>query len=137
MLRSWSLATLLVVLLVVCSVVRAPPPPKGGSSKPAPPVQESTGLFDALKSASGQVQHASDKFPVSYNMAATRFQSWAQENKDSIAKSAVDAFNFARTIFKPLEAEIARNSPVAAAKGGAPKGGAPKGGAPKGGAPKA
>lgn len=134
MVHSWSLATLLVVLLVVCSVVRAPPPPKGGSSrpsgssaKPAPPVQESTGFFDALKSASGQVQHASDKFPVSYNMAATRFQSWAQENKDSIAKSAVDAFNFARTIFKPLEAEIAKNAPkVAAPKGAAPKGGGPK-----------
>lgn len=122
MVHSWSLATLLVVLLVVCAVVRAPPPPKGGSSrssggsskssggttKPPPSQQDTPGLFDALKSASGQVQHASDKFPVSYNMAATRFQSWAQENKDSISKSAVDAFNFARTIFKPLEAEIAK-----------------------------
>ncbi|KAH6929448.1 hypothetical protein HPB50_000265 [Hyalomma asiaticum] len=131
MVRSWSLATLLLVLLVVCSVVRAPPP-KGGSSrssgsKPAAPVQESTGFFDALKSASGQVQHASDKFPVSYNMAATRFQSWAQENKDSIAKSAVDAFNFARTIFKPLEAEIAKNAP----KVNTPKPSGSKGGSPK------
>ncbi|XP_050035941.1 uncharacterized protein [Dermacentor andersoni] len=124
MVRSWSLAALLVVLLVACAVVRAAPPPKGGSSrssggsskssgstpKPSLPQQESTGLFDALKSASGQVQHASDKFPVSYNMAATRFQSWAQENKDSISKSAVDAFNFARSIFKPLEAEIAKKT---------------------------
>nr|XP_037278981.1 uncharacterized protein LOC119172093 [Rhipicephalus microplus] len=129
MLRSWSLAILLVVLLVVCSVVRAAPPPKGGSSrpsggssKPAPTVQETGGLFDAIKTASGQVQYASDRFPVSYNTAATRFQSWAQENKDSIAKSAVDAFNFARTVFKPLEAEIARNAP----KASAPKGGASK-----------
>ncbi|XP_065310143.1 uncharacterized protein [Dermacentor albipictus] len=113
MVRSWSLAALLVVLLVACAVVSAAPPAKGGSSRSSLPQQESTGLFDALKSASGQVQYASDRFPVSYNMAATRFQSWAQENKDSISKSAVDAFNFARTIFKPLEAEIAKNSPKA------------------------
>lgn len=115
---------LFVLLLFACAAVRAAPPPKGGSSRAsgssssstskgaaAPPPQDSSGgFFEAVKAASGQVQHASDKFPVSYNMAATRFQGWAQDNKDSISKTATDVFNFARTIFRPIESELKKQA---------------------------
>ncbi|XP_077483090.1 uncharacterized protein LOC144093507 [Amblyomma americanum] len=112
-------ALIVLLLLLACAAVRAAPPPKGGSSrssgssssssKPAaalPPQDSSGGFLDAVKAASGQVQNATDKFPVSYNMAAMRFQNWAQENKATISKTATDILNFARTIFQPIETEL-------------------------------
>ncbi|XP_077484757.1 uncharacterized protein LOC144094717 [Amblyomma americanum] len=116
--------SLLLLLLIACAAVNAAPPPKGGASssagntsspayKPAaasPSQGYSGGLFDAIKTTSLQLQHTSDKFPVTYNMAATRFQSWAQENNDSISKTAAEVFNLARTIFKPLEAELRKRA---------------------------
>lgn len=60
--------------------------------------------------AGGQVQHASDQLPVSYNTAASRFQNWAKSNEASISKTAVDVFSFARAVLKPLEAEVDRKA---------------------------
>ncbi|KAK8783329.1 hypothetical protein V5799_010294 [Amblyomma americanum] len=110
---------LLVLLLLACAAVRAAPPPKGGSSRSSsssssspssPPQDSSGGFFDALRTASGQLQHSSDKFPVSYNSGAMRFQSWAEDNKGSIANTATNVFNFARTILKPFETELMKQA---------------------------
>lgn len=99
---------LVCVSLAFAVVTAAPPRASGGSSKSStrkPTTEASVGLFDAFRSASGQVQHASDQFPVNYNMAASRFQSWAKGNEAAISKTAVDVFSFARAVLKPLEAE--------------------------------
>ncbi|XP_077564758.1 uncharacterized protein LOC144180259 [Haemaphysalis longicornis] len=107
-------ALTLVCLFLACAVgTAAPPRANGGSSKSTtrkPTTEASVGLFDAIRSASGQVQHASDQLPVSYNTAASRFQNWAKSNEASISKTAVDVFSFARAVLKPLEAEVDRKA---------------------------
>uniref|UniRef100_A0A224Y8J3 Uncharacterized protein n=1 Tax=Rhipicephalus zambeziensis TaxID=60191 RepID=A0A224Y8J3_9ACAR len=63
------------------------------------------GLLDAFRSVGSQFQRVADGFPLSFNNAASRLQTWAEGSGDSVGKSAGDAFQFTRQLFKPLRNE--------------------------------
>ncbi|XP_037516786.1 uncharacterized protein LOC119393736 [Rhipicephalus sanguineus] len=64
------------------------------------------GLLDAFRSVGSQFQRVADGFPLSFNNAASRLQSFAEgSGGDSVGKSAGDAFQFTRQLFKPLRNE--------------------------------
>lgn len=56
----------------------------------------------------GQLQRVADGFPLSFNNAASRFQTWAEGAGSTVGKSAQDAFQYTRQLFKPLRPEDVR-----------------------------
>lgn len=84
-------------------------PAKEEPAQPADPSAGATGgLLDAFRSAGGQLQRVADGFPLSFNNAASRFQTWAEGAGSTVGKSAQDAFQYTRQLFKPLRPEDVR-----------------------------
>ncbi|KAH6929447.1 hypothetical protein HPB50_000264 [Hyalomma asiaticum] len=94
---------LLGMTLLIAATSAAP-------AKEAAPEQDQSpipagGLLDAFRSVGSQFQRVADGFPLSFNNAASRLQSWAEGSGDSVGKSAGDAFQFTQQLFKPLRNE--------------------------------
>lgn len=89
--------------LLVAAVSAAP------AKEPEPEVDPSSGptggLLEAFRSVGSQFQRVADGFPLSFNNAASRLQTWAEGAGSTVGKSASDSFQFTRQLFKPLRNE--------------------------------
>ncbi|XP_075549212.1 uncharacterized protein LOC142582947 isoform X2 [Dermacentor variabilis] len=89
--------------LLVAAVSAAP------AKEPEPEVDPSSGatggLLEAFRTVGSQFQRVADGFPLSFNNAASRLQTWAEGAGSTVGKSATDSFQFTRQLFKPLRSE--------------------------------
>uniref|UniRef100_A0A023G4C7 Putative secreted protein n=1 Tax=Amblyomma triste TaxID=251400 RepID=A0A023G4C7_AMBTT len=98
------------VLVLACvaliAALTSAAPAKNDKEEPVDPSSGPTGgLLDAFKAAGGQLQRVADGFPLSFNNAASRFQTWVEGAGSTVGKSATDTFGFTRQLFKPLRTE--------------------------------
>ncbi|XP_075749026.1 uncharacterized protein LOC119172094 isoform X2 [Rhipicephalus microplus] len=94
----------LVGAALLVTAASAAPAKEAAPEGDRPPVSAG-GLLDAFRSVGSEFQRVADGFPLSFNNAASRLQTFAEGSGDNVGKSANDAFQFTRQLFKPLRNE--------------------------------